>query len=523
MKLRFLRALQISIGLPMVLLLAAACLATWALWSYQQQTKHMLAVEIPLAAAVDDMYAQGLQMGQALRNIALDPANPKGHDNFAAATKAYEDSATKARGLARDAAHVAIIDQVAQLRVRQAEVQQRVAGLVKSDVPAALVILVKEETVVWREMRSRLLDLRKALAKEAEVAREGLIARGANAMTAAISIGLLACLMSIVMLSYLSRRVHRDLGGEPAVAAQAMHAIASGDLSTRVPVTAGDQTSLLAAVEDMARALRNLVGLVRSGVDEVQTASASLVSDNESLSDRTEQAASSLEQTAATMEQFAASIQITDEHVSDARGMAQQAADAASRGSAVFEQFVGTMSEISASSRRIADIIGVIDGIAFQTNILALNAAVEAARAGEQGRGFAVVATEVRGLAQRSATAAREIKTLIEESVGKVDSGTRQVGEAERWMKDIAGMVASVNEVMERIRVASRDQAQGIQQVNTAVVQLDQMTQHNAHMVEQGARSAQSMKQLAERLEQAVSAFRLRADAMQGVAGHGRV
>ncbi len=505
----FLQALRMSIGLPMLLLLAAACMAIWALWSYQQQTKHMLASDIPMASAVDEMYAQGLQMGQALRNIVLDPANQKGHDNFAAATKTFEESSERAKQLAQGSEYAPVIDQVRDLRQRHADVQKRVIGLLKTDAPAALSVLVKEETVVWREMRTKLIELRKTLAKDAQESRAGLLARGSQVIAIGVTIGLLACVISVAMMIYLSRRIHRDLGGEPHLAAQAIHAIAAGDLGTRVPVQPGDRTSLLASIDTMAGALRKVVGAVHVGVDEVHAASQTMVSDNETLSERTEKAASSLEQTAATMEQFASSVQITDQHVTEARNMARQATEAANQGSAVFSTFVGTMNEISTSSRRIADIIGVIDGIAFQTNILALNAAVEAARAGEQGRGFAVVASEVRSLAQRSATAAREIKQLIGESVGNVDNGNRLVGDAERWMREIAGIVGGVNQVMERIHVASNEQAEGIQQVNTAVIALDHMTQQNAHMVEQGAQAAQSMKSLADRLADAVDTFRL--------------
>ena len=523
MKSGFLQALRLSIGLPMLLLLAAACVATWALWSYQQETSRMIAADLPMAAAVDEMYAQGLQMGQALRNIALDPNNQKGHDNFAAATKAFEESSTRAKELMQGTEYFSVLDRVRTLRQHHVDVQQRVIGLVKTDPQAALTVLVKEETVAWREMRTQLIDLRKALAKQAQESRSELLARGAKAIVIAAVIGLLACVISVAMMVYLSRRVHRDLGGEPHLAALAIHAIASGDLVSAVPVQAGDRTSLLASVDDMAASLRKVVGAVHEGVEQVHSAAQTLVADNASLSERTEKAASSLEQTAATMEQFASSIQITDQHVSEARAMARQATDAAGKGSEVISAFVGTMTEISASSRRIADIISVIDGIAFQTNILALNAAVEAARAGEQGRGFAVVAAEVRSLAQRSATAAREIKQLIEDSVGKVDNGNRLVGEAERWMSEIAGVVGGVNEVMERIHAASSEQAEGIQQVNTAVMALDQMTQQNAHMVEQGTQAAYGMKSLADRLSEAVDTFRLDHRHEPREAGHGRV
>jgi methyl-accepting chemotaxis protein len=252
---------------------------------------------------------------------------------------------------------------------------------------------------------------------------------------------------------------------------------------------------------------------VRSSSDSIATGSAQIATGNADLSQRTEEQASNLEQTAASMEQLTATVKQNSDTARQANQLATSASEAASRGGAVVSQVVGTMQDISASSKKIADIIGVIDGIAFQTNILALNAAVEAARAGEQGRGFAVVASEVRSLAQRSANAAKEIKTLIGQSVAKVDDGSKLVDEAGASMHDIVNQVKRVTDLIAEISTASIEQTQGIAQVGEAVTQLDQVTQQNAALVEQSAAAADSLKQQAAGLAELVRAFRVGADA----------
>jgi methyl-accepting chemotaxis protein len=252
-----------------------------------------------------------------------------------------------------------------------------------------------------------------------------------------------------------------------------------------------------------------MVGQVRSSTDNISTASTEIATGNLDLSQRTEQTASNLQQAASSMEQLTGTVKQSADSARQANQLASSAAEVAARGRAVVTQVVSTMDEINASSKKISDIIGVIDGIAFQTNILALNAAVEAARAGEQGRGFAVVASEVRSLAQRSADAAKEIKTLIGASVEKVDSGSRLVADAGQSMKDIVSSVQRVTDIIGEITAASTEQSDGIGQVNGSVVQLDKMTQQNAALVEESAAAAESLKDQAQRLATVVAAFRL--------------
>ena len=286
--------------------------------------------------------------------------------------------------------------------------------------------------------------------------------------------------------------------------------IATGDLSEPIEAAGRDEASaLIASLARMQESLHRLVGELHQSTGSIRTASAEIASGNTDLSQRTEEAASSLQQTASSMEQLTSTVRQSADSASQANQLAASAAEVAARGGTVVSQVVATMQDITASSRKIADIIGVIDGIAFQTNILALNAAVEAARAGEQGRGFAVVAGEVRSLAQRSAEAAREIKSLIGGSVDKVESGSRLVADAGATMNEIVASVQRVSDIIGEITAASSEQSQGIGQVNTAVTQLDQMTQQNAALVEQSAAAAESLKEQAARLADAAARFRL--------------
>ena len=286
--------------------------------------------------------------------------------------------------------------------------------------------------------------------------------------------------------------------------------IAQGHLDNRIDVSGADETAhLLRSLGEMQRALRTLVGEVRESAESISTASSEIATGNMDLSSRTESTASSLQQTASSMDQLTGTVQHSAQAAGQANQLAGQAADAARRGTSLMDEVVSNMGEIDTASRRINEIIGVIDGIAFQTNILALNAAVEAARAGEQGRGFAVVAGEVRSLAQRSANAAKEIKTLISASGEKVDSGTRLVNDAGAAMHEIMSSVEHVTSIITEITTSSNEQSQGIGQVNQAVSELDQMTQQNAALVEQSAAAAASLREQAERLSRSISSFAL--------------
>ncbi|WP_096666443.1 methyl-accepting chemotaxis protein [Polaromonas sp. AET17H-212] len=299
-------------------------------------------------------------------------------------------------------------------------------------------------------------------------------------------------------------------------AVQVAQAVAAGNLTSRIEVTSKDETGqLMQALKDMNDSLAKVVGEVRSGTDTIATASSQIAAGNHDLSSRTEEQASSLEETAASMEELTSTVKQNADNARQANQLAVTASSVAVKGGSVVAEVVGTMGAINASSRKIVDIIGVIDGIAFQTNILALNAAVEAARAGEQGRGFAVVAAEVRNLAQRSAAAAKEIKTLIGDSVDKVEEGSKQVAEAGKTMDEIVDSVKRVTDIMAEITAASQEQTQGIEQINQAITQMDQVTQQNAALVEEAAAAASSLQEQASGLSQVVSVFRLGSDQVQ--------
>ncbi len=321
--------------------------------------------------------------------------------------------------------------------------------------------------------------------------------------------GLSLCLVAGLLGFVLARSIFAQLGAEPGQAADVAERVARGDLSVDVPTKQGDTASLMANLARMQTSLAQVVFNVRQNSESVATASAQIAQGNQDLSGRTEQQASALQQTAATMEELGTTVRNNADSAKQANQLAQGASSVAAQGGEVVGKVVTTMQGINDSSRKIGDIISVIDGIAFQTNILALNAAVEAARAGEQGRGFAVVASEVRSLAQRSAEAAKEIKTLIGRSVEQVEQGTLLVDQAGKTMGEIVGSIQRVSDIVAEITSASVEQSSGVQQVGEAVSQMDQATQQNAALVEESAAAAESLRSQAQQLVQAVAVFKL--------------
>ena len=325
----------------------------------------------------------------------------------------------------------------------------------------------------------------------------------------------LLCLLtlagSVGAYALFSRSLFRRLGGEPSEAARIANEIAAGNLDVRVALRQGDQTSLLHALQCMRDSLANFVGQVREGTATIGASVEAIAGEAQDLARRTESQATTLEQTASSMDELARAVGHSAANAEEANGLALAASTVAQQGGAMVGQLVQTMGSINESSARIVDIIGVIDGIAFQTNILALNAAVEAARAGEQGRGFAVVAGEVRSLAQRSAAAAKEIKELIDDSTRRVSSGADLAGRAGTTMTGIVESIGRVTAIMGDIVHSSHDQARGIGQVHAAVADMDRVTQQNATLVEESAAATESMKEQAARLAQLVSVFRLKA------------
>jgi methyl-accepting chemotaxis protein len=316
--------------------------------------------------------------------------------------------------------------------------------------------------------------------------------------------------LAILIGAAFAIAITRSITGPIREAVRVAETVSAGDLTSDIVIDSNDETGkLMAALKAMNDSLVGIVGQVRSGTDTISTASSEIASGNMDLSSRTEEQASSLEETASSMEELTSTVKFNAENARQANQLAIAASQVATKGGTVVSEVVATMGSINESSRKIVDIISVIDGIAFQTNILALNAAVEAARAGEQGRGFAVVASEVRNLAQRSAAAAKEIKTLIGDSVEKVDTGSRLVDQAGKTMAEVVASISRVTNIMNEITTASDEQRDGIEQVNQAITQMDAVTQQNAALVEEAAAAAASMQEQSARLSQVVGVFKL--------------
>jgi methyl-accepting chemotaxis protein len=365
-------------------------------------------------------------------------------------------------------------------------------------------ILMHELRLVQKKWQDSLAALIASEKRQNEEATAQADATYALARNLTIGISLLALVAGLAIAWLITRSITAPINRAVAIA----ETVAAGDLTSEIEVHGRDETSmLLRALKTMNDSLQQIVGQVRAGTDTMTTASQEIASGNLDLSSRTEQQAGSLEETASSMEELTSTVKQNDDNARQANSLAVTASDLASKGGAVIASVVQTMEAINDSSKKIVDIISVIDGIAFQTNILALNAAVEAARAGEQGRGFAVVATEVRNLAHRSAAAAKEIKTLISDSVTKVDSGAQLVDQAGSTMNDVVDSVRRVRDMIAEITAASREQSMGIEQVNQAIIEMDSVTQQNAALVEQSAAAAASMQEQAVELADLVGKF----------------
>ncbi|WP_369679808.1 methyl-accepting chemotaxis protein [Janthinobacterium sp. PC23-8] len=402
---------------------------------------------------------------------------------------------------------------LATIKASEAKAQPIIAKVIQlrlaDDVAGATALLQQQGAAAftgWLASVNQLIDLEEKMSRE-QADSASHVARSFFFFMVLLCLGAIA--IGTAAAWRISHSLLRQLGGEPGYAAAIAGEIAAGNLAVNIATGPNDRASLLYAMRGMRDSLVTIVSQVRAGTQTIATNSREIAAGNLDLSNRTEQQAGSIEETATSMEQLTGTVKQNAEHAIEANQLAVSASGVAVKGGAVVAQVVQTMAAINESSKKIVDIIGVIDGIAFQTNILALNAAVEAARAGEQGRGFAVVATEVRSLAQRSSQAAKEIKSLIDDSVERVGTGARLVDEAGATMQDIVDSVKRVTDIMGEISVATREQSSGIEQVNQAIGLMDQVVQQNAALVEESASAAASLEEQAGSLSQVVSIFKL--------------
>lgn len=500
--------------------MVALAIGLWGVMRTQADFSRYSATEQSIVLNVEELYAQSLQGSQALRNFVLNPAHPRALGNVHAADQAYAHTYEETWALVQHMPQAETVQALAPLRANLMQVQQEVLALVqKGDLAAARAMLIQKETSTWSKLRAALLEQRTSWREVAVQVQAQAQAAASRTWQLAMALALVAVGVTVGMLTVLVRTLHRELGGEPAQVRHTLRRVAEGQLDATLPPSDNVQQApqgLMAELHHMQAGLRDLVQQVQTATQAIMQAADEIAQGNQNLSHRTESQASALQETTVTMEQLSANVRSNADSAAKANQMAHQASKVAAEGGSVVHSVVETMKGIDTSSRRIGDIIGVIDGIAFQTNILALNAAVEAARAGEQGRGFAVVASEVRSLAKRSAEAAREIKALIDDSVQRVGQGSQLVNQAGATMSEIVIAIERVTRIMNEISTASSEQSQDVLHVGEAIAQMDHATQQNAALVEQSAGAALALRQQTQGLMQAVSRFHMQRVAAVG-------
>jgi methyl-accepting chemotaxis protein len=461
-------------------------------------------------ALAADMKAFALEQSAVMRNIGLHSdikAMQVDEDRARALGRMYDEARERMSRMDLDAAEREILDTLTKQDKEVDRPFQQALGLstMFRNEEAAKVLMTEVDPLVQKTLAelNRLIELQKKANQEAT---QAAMVSGDRLATTAYVVEAIVLLLGVLVAWTTTRSITGPLREALGVARR----VAAGDLSSRIDVTGRDEAAdLLRALRDMNDGLGQMVSRIRTGAESIVVGAGQVAAGNQQLSSRTEEHASSLEETASTLEEFTTTVRQNAEHAKQASQLAASASATAERGGTVVGKVVTTMQDVTTSSKRITDIIGVIDGISFQTNILALNAAVEAARAGEQGRGFAVVAAEVRSLAQRSAESAKEIRGLIADSVKGVEAGARLVGEAGKTMDELVGSVRKVAEIMTEIASASHEQSSGIEQINKAITQMDNVVQMNASLVEEATAAATSMAGQATGLAHAVAQFRI--------------
>jgi methyl-accepting chemotaxis protein len=508
--------LGLGFALVLVLLVMVTVVGILRMAQIQNRLDHVVTVNNVVTRLVVDMRNNVSERVTSLRTLTLmtDPADMEPELNrFKEQTAKYD--ALQGKLAAKFSEEASAEEKSLLNQVKDAEgaampaIAKASALYLANNAMDATRVMVKEIRPAqkkWLEALDQLGTLEDKLNAQAQVDAEASFASARNFMLVLLGV---AVTVGILAATAITRGLLKQLGGEPGYTAKIAGSIAEGDLSIGIETKSSDRGSLLVEMKQMRNSLVDIVSQVRRGTHTITTASREIAAGNTDLSSRTELQASSLEKTASAMEELTSTVKQNADNALEANHLAATASDVARKGGEVVSQVVGTMGEINSSASKIADIIGVIDGIAFQTNILALNAAVEAARAGEQGRGFAVVASEVRNLAQRSAAAAKEIKQLIGDSVEKIGRGSKLVGQAGETMDEVVASVKRVTDIMSDIASASAEQSAGIEQVNLSIIEMDGMTQQNAALVEQAAAAFQSLQDQAAELQRVVSIFKL--------------
>jgi methyl-accepting chemotaxis protein len=501
--------LGLGFGLILLMIAVMASISMFSMSKIQKNFDFNVKVTDVKVETLQDLRQVIMEAIVTGRNIALlnDPADIERENRKLVAVRKEYGRLFDKLSLVVTPDEKVLLDKIAATRQVAVDAQKKAAALAQAfETEAAMKMTITEVQPLQLKTVDAIGDLIAFIGKNADAANEEAGQTLAIARLVTILISAMAVVSGCLIAWWVTRSIAKPLAEAVSVARR----VASGDLTGQITVKSSDETGkLMQAMQDMNERLACTISEVRSSTETIVTASGEIATGNLDLSGRTEEQASALEETASTMEQLTSTVKQNAGHARQANQKAVSASEVAVRGGTEVAQVVETMGSIHASSRKIVDIIGVIDGIAFQTNILALNAAVEAARAGEQGRGFAVVATEVRSLAQRSAAAAKEIKTLIADSVEKVDAGSKLVAQAGQTMDEVVASIRDVTDIMGEITAASSEQSDGIEMVNQAIVQMDQMTQQNAALVEEEAAATASLKDLADKLAQVVSGFKI--------------